>query len=179
MCWKFWLSFILQSTAAGYLISPSPLTCVHSANFSSLVYSTECRLIPMSPAAETAVSQEERGSRHALSWLLFDFISNITSSWLLYSQCLQVLNPSRLIVFLVSAAGTFDFFVSLKEFFFISTQIPLQLGVFRASRFKAAGMLVSVVEVEGRPLCIFISELTLWTTYANIFSDQCNKFHMH
>lgn len=75
-------------------------------------------------------------------------------------------------MFLVSAAGTFDFFVSLKEFFFISTQIPLQLGVFRASRFKAAGMLVSVVEVEGRPLCIFISELTfkLYEQHMQIFS---------
>lgn len=82
----------------------------------------------MSPAAETAVSQEERGSRHALSWLLFDFISNITSSWLLYSQCLQVLNPSRLIVFLVSAAGTFDFFVSLKEFFFNFHPNPFAAG---------------------------------------------------
>lgn len=122
------ICYVLQSTAAGYLISPSPLTCVHSANFSSLVYSTECRLIPMSPAAETAVSQEERGSRHALSWLLFDFISNITSSWLLYSQCLQVLNPSRLIVFLVSAAGTFDFFVSLKEFFFYFHPNPFAAG---------------------------------------------------
>lgn len=82
----------------------------------------------MSPAAETAVSQEERGSRHALSWLLFDFISNITSSWLLYSQCLQVLNPSRLIVFLVSAAGTFDFFVSLKEFFLNFHPNPFAAG---------------------------------------------------
>lgn len=111
---KILTQFHFAEYCSGYLISPSPLTCVHSANFSSLVYSTECRLIPMSPAAETAVSQEERGSRHALSWLLFDFISNITLSWLLYSQCLQVLNPSRVIVFLVSAAGTFDFFVSLK-----------------------------------------------------------------
>lgn len=75
-------------------------------------------------------------------------------------------------VFSVSCWHIWLFCLFKRIFFFISTQIPLQLGVFRASRFKAAGMLVSVVEVEGRPLCIFISELTfkLYEQHMQIFS---------
>lgn len=109
----------------------------------------------MSPAAETAVSEEERGSRHALSWLLFDFISNITSSWLLYSQCLQVLNPSRLIVFLVSAAGTFDFFVSLKEFFLFPPKSLCSWESFARVDLKMLECLCLLLKWKG-DLCVYL-----------------------
>lgn len=140
---NLWLSFILQSTALWYLISPSPLTCVHSANFPLWFIPHSAGLYPQILQLRAAVRQH---SKEVLDKRFGGFCSVWFSVWP---------QPS---CFMTHAYGPWPLpscyalhvvHISAATFLFFPTKIPLHLGAFSLSQFQTAGILVSVGELEG------------------------------
>lgn len=158
MCWTFQLSFILQSTAVWYLISPSPLTCGHSANFPLWFIPHSAGLCRQAAQLKAAVTQQstevwdKRFQGFCSVWFSVwpsCFMALVYGPWPLPGCCaLHVVHIS-----------------CCHIFFFFSTKIPPQMGVFGLSQYRAAGMLASVGEVKGGFTCV--SNCT-----SNIFSHR-------